>query len=119
MEAVICAIIAAAGTVVVALIEGRAAKDRRKDKEDRDAAAKAVQEERERAERRAAVRERESRLAREMQAATCALALVSAKKLAGMHTNGDVEDAMEQAKMAQEEYADFVRDVAAHQVVKA
>lgn len=46
----------------------------------------------------------------EMQAAICSLALVTAKKLTGQHTNGDVEDAMEQAKAAQEEYADFVRD---------
>lgn len=119
MEAVICAIIAAAGTVMVAVVEGRAAKDRRRDREDREAAARAAKEERERVERRAAVREQESRLSMEMQAATCALALVTAKKAFAMHTNGDVEEAMEKAKAAQEEYADFVRDVAAHQVVKA
>lgn len=119
MEAVICALIAAAGTVMVAVIEGRAAKDRRRDKEDREAAARAAMEERERLEIRANIRERESRLSMEMMAATCSLSLVAAKKLAGMHTNGDVEEAMEQAKAAQAEYADFVRDVAAHQVVKA
>lgn len=111
-EAVICALIATAGTVAVAIIEARAAKDRKRNET-------RAKEDRERVERRAAVRERESRLSMEMMAATCALSLVAAKKLAGMHTNGDVEEAMEQAKSAQEEYADFVRDVAARQVVKA
>lgn len=111
-EAVICALIAAAGTVSVALVEARAAKDRKRS----EAQAKA---DRERVERRAAIRERESRLSMEMMYATCSLSLVAAKKLAGMHTNGDVEEAMQQAKAAQAEYADFVRDVAAHQVVKA
>lgn len=112
MEAIICALIAAVGTVVVALVEVRAAKDRKR-------SAAQAKEERERVERRAATRERESRLSMEMMAATCALSLVAAKKLTGMHTNGDVEEAMDKALAAQEDYADFVRDVAAHQVVKA
>ena len=112
MEAVICALIAAAATIVVAWIESRAKKDREKS----EARAR---EERDRVERRAATRERESRLSMEMMSATCALSLVAAKKLAGLHTNGDVEEAMDKAKAAQEDYADFVNDVAAHQVCKA
>ena len=112
MEAIICALIAAAGTICVAAIESRAAKDRKR-------AEKTAREDRERVERRAAVRERESRLSMEMMSATCSLSLVAAKKLAGLHTNGDVEEAMEKAQAAQEDYADFVRDVAARQVVKA
>lgn len=112
MEAVICAAIAAMGAVAVALVERRAARDRKKSEAQ-------LKEDRERVERRATTRERESRLSMEMMSATCALSLVAAKKLAGMHTNGDVEEAMEKATAAQEDYADFVRDVAAHQVCKA
>ena len=51
-------------------------------------------------------------------AANCALALVTAKKLTGMHTNGDVEEAMEAAKEAQEQYTDFLQRQAANQVAK-
>ena len=42
----------------------------------------------------------ESRLAMELMYANCALSLTTAKKLAGMHTNGDVEEAMEAARSA-------------------
>ena len=42
----------------------------------------------------------------EQMAASCALSLVMAKKLTGQHTNGDVEEAMQKAATAQEEYAD-------------
>lgn len=100
MEPVYCAIIAAVSAVVVAIVEGRASKDRK------------------RTERRAEVRERESRLSMEMMSATCALSLVAAKKLTGQHTNGDVEAAMEKAREAQAQYVDFLRDTAAHQVAK-
>ena len=50
--------------------------------------------------------------------ANCALSLVIAKKMTGMHTNGDVEEAMEEAKAAREAYIDFVREEAAHNVSK-
>ena len=54
----------------------------------------------------------------ELMSANCALALTTAKKLAGMHTNGDVEEAMEAAKTAQERYVDFLQQQAAEQVAK-
>ena len=39
----------------------------------------------------------ESRLAMDLMYATCSLSLTTAKKLAGQHTNGDVEEAMRAA----------------------
>lgn len=54
----------------------------------------------------------------DLMSATCALALTTSKKLAGLHTNGDVEEAMEAAKTAQTAYQDFLRDQAAGQVAK-
>lgn len=100
-------LISGAAVVLVAVIEAAAARER-----------KSIREDRERTERRAAVRAEESRLSMDMMAATCALSLVMAKKLTGQHTNGDVEDAMEQAKDAQGEYADFLRSVTSKQVSK-
>ena len=97
---VICALIAGAATVLAALTERR---NRISTK---------------RAEVRASRREQESRLAMELMYANCALSLTTAKKLAGLHTNGDVEEAMEAAKTAQAAYQDFVRDEAAHQFSK-
>lgn len=101
------AVITALAAVVVAVIEAAAAWDRRQSRQDRA-----------RAEKRAARRAEESRLSMDLMSANCALALVTAKKLAGLHTNGDVEEAMEAAKMAQTAYQDFLRDQAAGQVAK-
>ena len=50
--------------------------------------------------------------------ATCSLSLTTAKKLAGMHTNGDVEAAMQAAEDAQEAYINFARDEAAKNFTK-
>ena len=42
----------------------------------------------------------------------------TAKKLAGQHTNGDVEEAMDAAEAARTAYIGFVRSEAAHNVSK-
>lgn len=100
MTEVICALIAAAATVLAALTERRNRISARK------------------AEARMARRERESRLSMDLMVANCALSVIIAKKLTGMHTNGDVEEAMEAAKAAREAYIDFIRDEASHNVSK-
>lgn len=100
MTEIICAAIAAGATVLVAITERRNRRDAK------------------RAEARMERREKESRLSMELMYASCALSLTTAKKLSGMHTNGDVEEAMEAARRAQEAYVDFVRDEAAHNVAK-
>lgn len=100
MTEVICALIAAAATILAALAEHRNRVSAR------------------RAEARMARRERESHLSMDLMVANCALSLVIAKKMTGMHTNGDVEEAMEEAKAAREAYIDFVREEAAHNVSK-
>ena len=97
---VLCALIAGAAAVFSALAERRARISTK------------------RTEARAQRREKESRLAMELMYANCALSLTTAKKLAGMHTNGDVEEAMEAARSAQEAYVDFVRDEAARNISK-
>ena len=104
----IAPLISGVSLVVVAVIETIASRERRQAKLDK-----------ERVEHRAKIRERESHLSMEMMSATCALALVTAKKVNGKQTNGDVEEAMNKAVKAQEEYSDFVREMAAHQVGKA
>lgn len=101
------AVIAGMSAILVAVIEAVAAHDRRQSREDR-----------ERAEKRAARRAEESRLSMDLMSANCALALTTAKKLAGMHTNGDVEEAMTAAREAQEHYVDFLQKQAAVQVSK-
>ena len=100
MVEITCALIAGAAAVLAALAERRSR-----------ISAK-------RAESRSQRREKENRLAMELMYANCSLALTTAKKLAGMHTNGDVEEAMEAARAAQEAYQDFARDEAAHQFSK-
>ena len=71
-----------------------------------------------RAESRAARRATESRLAMDLMYANCSLSLTTAKKLAGQHTNGDVEEAMAAAEAARTAYIGFVRSEAAHNVSK-
>ena len=96
----LCALIAGAATVLAAGAEYRSRKSAR------------------RAEARAARRATESRLAMDLMYASCALSLTTAKKLAGMHTNGDVEEAMEAAEKAQGAYQSFARDEAAKNFTK-
>lgn len=98
MVEVICAIVAAIATIVVAIIETRNRKQFKLSEE--------------RAEKRA----KESRLAMDLMYATCSLSLTTAKKLANMHTNGDVEEAMDAARNAQDAYQAFVRDETARMV---
>lgn len=101
------AAVTAFSIVLVAVIEAISAWDRRQGRK-----------ERERTEKRAIRRAEESRLSMELMSANCALALTTAKKLAGMHTNGDVEEAMLAAKEAQEKYQDFIQKQASDQVSK-
>lgn len=101
------ATINAIALVLVAVIEAAAAWDRRQAKGERS-----------RAEARAARRAEESRLSMDLMSACCALSLTSAKKLAGMHTNGDVEEAMTAAKNAQSAYTDFLQRQVSERVSK-
>lgn len=100
MIEIICAAITAAAAVSVALIERR---NRQYNK---------------RVEERAEKRATESRLSMDLMYATCALSLTTAKKLANMHTNGDVEEAMDAADKAQKAYIGFVRNEAAKTISK-
>ena len=86
---IICALIAGGASVLAALAERRSRQSAK------------------RTEARAQRREKESRLAMELMYANCALSLTTAKKLAGMITNSDVEEAMEAARSAQEAYVDL------------
>lgn len=100
MVEIICAAITAAAAIFVALIERR---NRQYNK---------------RVEERAEKRARESRLSMDLMYANCALSLTTAKKLANMHTNGDVEEAMNAARAAQDAYIDFARNEAARTISK-
>lgn len=81
-------------------------------------ATKSAQKEIKKSQERAARRAHESRLAMDLMYATCSLALVTAKKVTGMHTNGDVEEAMTVAREAQKSYQGFARDQAAKNFAK-
>ena len=100
MIEIACAAITAMAAIAVAVIERRTYVQSKKSEA--------------RAERRAV----ESRLSMDLMYANCALSLTTAKKLANMHTNGDVEEAMQAAETAQKAYNDFVKDTATHSFVK-
>lgn len=70
------------------------------------------------AEERAKAREQESRLSMDLMEATSELADVIAIAVSGGHVNGNVESAREQAKIARENYHNFVHDLAAKNVAK-
>lgn len=100
-------IIPAAATVVIAVIEAVAAKDR-----------KAAKIDQEKQERRAAQRAEESRLSMQMANATLQLSIVTANALTGGHNNGNVERAKQAAAAAQEEYDAFVKQLASRELAK-
>lgn len=97
---IICALIAAIASVLVAIIEGQAQKERKSHEK--------------RAERRA----KESRLSMELMSATCELSCVTATALRDGHTNGTLEPALDKAHKAQEAYQNFLKDEAAAAVAK-
>lgn len=97
---IICALIAAASAITVAVVEKRADKDRK------------------RAQARAERRERESRLSMELMSATCELSVVTAVAMREGHTNGTLEPALKKAEQAQNDYKNFLMDTAARDVAK-
>ena len=97
---IICALIAALASVLVAVIETRNVKDRK------------------RAEHRSARRAEESRLSMELMSATCELSVVTATALRDGHTNGTLEPALEAANKAQSEYRAWLLKEASQAVAK-
>jgi flagellar basal body-associated protein FliL len=96
----ICAFVSAVVAIAVAVIETGNSKHRKSEK------------------KRQERRERETYLAMELQSATLDLAFVTSLAVTGGHTNGNVEEAQEKAKEAQEAYRKFLREETAHAVAK-
>ena len=88
--------------VIVAIIELLAAKDRKQTKKFTEDL-----------EKRAALREEESRLSMQMNYATLQLSIVTANALTGGHNNGNVEQAKMNAQKAEADYQHFLQKVAA------
>ena len=94
-------------TVLVAIIELIAAKDRRQSKKDQ-----------ERLNRHEQQRAKETKLQMEMNSATLQLCVVTSNALTGGHNNGNVERARQAAKDAEEAYNAYIQELAANQVAK-
>lgn len=94
------ALIAALASIVVAVIELRASRDRK------------------RSEARAERREQESRLSMDLMLSTSEMTDVLCIALQGGTVNGNVEEARKKGKDAREAYRVFLRNQAAHQVAK-
>ena len=100
MSGVVSALIAALASIVVAVIELRASRDRK------------------RTEARAERREEESRLSMDLMLSTSEMTDVLCIALQGGQINGNVEEARRKGKDAREAYRAFLRNQAAHQVAK-
>lgn len=94
-------------TVLVAIIELIAAKDRKESKRDR-----------ERLKRHEQQRANETKLQMKMNSATLQLCVVTSNALTGGHNNGNVERARQSAKDAEEAYNAYIQELAANQVAK-
>lgn len=88
------------GTIVVALIESKASKER-----------KATEE-------HAKTREREARLSMKMIDATMLLSEVTANAVMGGHNNGNVETARAAVTEARSEYQAFLQEIAAKEITQ-
>lgn len=94
-------------TVLVAIIELIAAKDRKQSKKDN-----------ERLKRHEQQRAKETKLQMEMNSATLQLCVVTSNALTGGHNNGNVERARQAAKDAEDAYNAYIQELAANQVAK-
>lgn len=101
MTEIFCAVIAGAFAVLVAFIEARCSRDRK------------------RTEKRADRRAEENRLAMELMSANCKLSLITAKAVLNQKVNGDVEEAFGAVRDAQGKYDSYITRLAAEQVAKA
>jgi len=101
-------------TVVVALIEARAARDRKRVQANQGK----LEAEQARMDARADRRAMESRLSMELMSASVELSVVTATALQVGHTNGTLQPALEKAQAAQEEYNRWLRSEAARNVAK-
>ena len=70
---------------------------------------------RKQSEKRAIIRARESKLAMKMQDASLSLSLATCIAVERGETNGEMKTARDKAKTAQEEYEDFVHELASEQ----
>ena len=70
---------------------------------------------RKQSEKRAIIRAKESKLAMKMQDASLSLSLATAIAVERGEPNGEMKTAREKAKTAQEEYEDFVHELASEQ----
>lgn len=100
-------IIPALATIIVAVIELVAHKDRKK-----------VQKFNEEMEKNAEFRREESQCSMQMTYATLQLSIVTANALTGGHNNGNVEQARLEAQKAESEYQRFLQKVAATTITK-
>ena len=66
-------------------------------------------------EKRAVIRAKESKLAMKMQDASLSLSLATCIAVERGETNGEMKTARDKAKIAQEEYADFIHELASEQ----
>lgn len=98
--------VAAAATIVCAIIAYRSNKE-----------AKIAKEERERAELRAKRRLQESRLSLKLINANCALTVGTALAVKRGHANGELDDGLKQVAEAQKAYNEFIQQVALEDVV--
>ncbi len=94
-------------TVLVAIIELIAAKDRKESKKDQ-----------ERLKRHEQQRAKETKLQMEMNSATLQLCVVTSNALTGGHNNGNVERARQAARDAEDAYNAYIQELAANQVAK-
>lgn len=100
-------LIPAGATILVAIIEALAARDRKKTR-----AAHEADEQREKK------RTEEMRLSMKMMNATLQLSIVTANALTGGHNNGNVERAKQAAQEAEAEYQAFLQKIAAEEITK-
>lgn len=98
-------LIPAIATIIIAIIEAIAARERKETKESRA-----------KEEKRANQRARESRLSMDMMSATLKLSVVTANALTGGHNNGNVEESRKAAQKASDEYEAFIREITAQEI---
>jgi hypothetical protein len=99
---IVLAIIGAAGTIIVAFIGADNRREYKKRKEYR-----------EKADKRAAIRTEESRLAMNLISANTNLGIVTGIAVKNGEVNGEMDKAVQKAEKAQSEYFKFVNGMAA------
>lgn len=118
LASIVCAIVAGFVTIINTIIVSKKEKESKNKIEEEKERVKELEKRERKREELEKLHSRERQLTMSLLSSVCKLSTVTAKAVFNQKTNGDVEDAFDSAAEAQEEYFNFVNELASQKLSK-